>query len=44
MELLALLAVFVVADILVLLGWSPDRRDRRDWQPRGGWKPNQPPR
>ncbi|WP_163509214.1 hypothetical protein [Fodinicola acaciae] len=39
MELLILLAIFLLVDVAVLLGWTPDTRDGRDWQPRGGWKP-----
>ena len=31
-----LIVVFVLlVDLLVLLGWSHDSRDGRDWQPRG---------
>jgi hypothetical protein len=33
---LLLIVVFVLlVDLLVLLGWSHDSRDGRDWQPRG---------
>jgi hypothetical protein len=40
MELLILLAIFLFTAVAALLGWTPDTRDGRDWQPRGGWKPN----
>jgi hypothetical protein len=36
---LMLLFVLVV-DLLVLLGWSHDSRDGRDWQPRGAPSPD----
>jgi hypothetical protein len=39
--LLMLLFVLVV-DLLVLLGWSHDLRDGRDWQPRGAPSPDRP--
>jgi hypothetical protein len=35
-----LLLTFLLAlDVLVLLGWSHDSRDGRDWQPRGQRSP-----
>jgi hypothetical protein len=37
--LLILLFVFVV-DLLVLLGWSHDSRDGRDWQPPAAASPD----
>ena len=37
--LLTLLFILVV-DLLVLLGWSHDSRDGRDWQPRGAALPD----
>lgn len=41
MELLILLAVIVLVDVAALVGWAPDRRSGRDWQPRGGWQPTE---
>jgi hypothetical protein len=36
-----LMLVFVlVVDLLVLLGWSHDSRDGRDWQSRGAPSPD----
>jgi hypothetical protein len=35
-----LIVLFVLVDLLVLLGWSHDSRDGRDWQPRGAASPN----
>jgi hypothetical protein len=35
-----LIVLFVLIDLLVLLGWSHDSRDGRDWQPRGAASPN----
>ena len=32
---LLILLFVVVVDLLVLLGWSHDSRDGRDWRPRG---------
>ena len=37
--LLILLFVLVV-DLMVLLGWSHDSRDGRDWQPRDAASPD----
>jgi hypothetical protein len=37
--LLILLFVFLV-DLFVLLGWSHDSRDGRDWRPRGAPSPD----
>jgi hypothetical protein len=37
--LLILLFVLLV-DLFVLLGWSHDSRDGRDWQPRSAPSPN----
>jgi hypothetical protein len=31
---LLILTLVLVLDVLVLLGWSHDSRDGRDWQPR----------
>ena len=37
-----LIVLFVLAvDLLVLLGWSHDSRDGRDWQPHGAPSPDQ---
>lgn len=41
MELLILLAVILVVDVAALVGWVPDRRTGRDWQPRDGWQPTE---
>lgn len=41
MELFILLAVIVLVDVAALVGWVPDRRSGRDWQPRGGWQPTE---
>ena len=35
-----LILLFVLVDLLVLLGWSHDSRDGRDWQPRGAPSPD----
>jgi hypothetical protein len=41
MTLAVLMLLFVlVVDLLVLLGWSHDSRDGRDWQPRGAASPD----
>jgi len=43
MELLVLLAILIAPGVAALLGWTPDTRSGRDWQPRGGWKPTEEP-
>lgn len=37
---LLILVFLLVVDVLVLLGWSNDSRDGRDWQPRGTPSPD----
>lgn len=41
MALLILLGIFILIDIAAIVGWVPDTRTGRDWQPRGGWKPTE---
>jgi hypothetical protein len=36
---LLILLFALLVDLLVLLGWSHDSRDGRDWQPRGASSP-----
>jgi hypothetical protein len=38
--LLPLLLFVLLVDLFVLLGWSHDSRDGRDWQPRGAPSPD----
>jgi hypothetical protein len=48
MEILVMIAVFALVGIAAAVGWTPDTRTGRDWQPRDGWKPledlRRPPR
>jgi hypothetical protein len=37
---LLILLFVLLLDLLVLLGWSHDSRDGRDWQPRGAPSPD----
>jgi hypothetical protein len=37
---LLILLFVLVADLLVLLGWSHDSRDGRDWRPRDAPSPD----
>jgi hypothetical protein len=37
---LLILLFVLLADLFVLLGWSNDSRDGRDWQPRGAPSPD----
>ncbi|GAA1662252.1 hypothetical protein [Fodinicola feengrottensis] len=43
MGILILLAIFIGTGIAALLGWTPDSRTGRDWQPRGGWQRTEEP-
>ena len=43
MQMLILVAVFVLVGLAAVVGWTPDTRTGRDWQPRSGWKPTKTP-
>jgi hypothetical protein len=43
MQMLILVAVFVLVGLAAVAGWTPDTRSGRDWQPRSGWKPTVTP-
>jgi hypothetical protein len=38
--LLLILLIVLLVDLFVLLGWSHDSRDGRDWQPRVAARPD----